>query len=168
MTLMPRVREIARTIDPGIVISSPTTLDQVFEGDWYLMRTVVLGIALFVGVLLALAASGLYAIMSFTVSERTRDIGIRVALGADRQRIVLGVARRALVQIALGVAIGLPIAARIAFELQQDVGGAPSAIGSLLYALIPGIGILVIVALTACLAPVRRALRISPVDALRA
>jgi predicted permease len=167
LALWPRVRDIARDVDSRAVVASPTTLDQVFEGDWYLMGAVVLGATLFVGVLLTLAASGLYAIMSFTVAERTREIGIRVALGADRLRIARQVARRALIQIAIGVLLGLPLAARVFFEMQEQGGSDPSALRAVLVALVPGVGIMVLIGLAACLAPTLRALRISPVDALR-
>jgi len=165
--LAPRVREIAREVDPRVVIASPTTLDRVFEGDWYIMTAVVGGVAMLVGVLLALAASGLYAIMSFTIAERTREIGIRIALGADRRSIAMQVARRAIIQIAIGVAIGLPLAASVFFEMQEGSGLAPSAWLAVALALAQGIGIMLLVALAACLVPTRRALRISPVEALR-
>jgi predicted permease len=165
--LAPRVREIAQDVDPRAVIASPITLDQVFEGDWYLMAALVAGGLVLIGVLLTLAASGLYAIMSFSVAERTREIGIRVALGADRIRIALHVARRALIQIAIGVLLGLPVATAVFFEMQEDAGRDPSALIAVLAALVPGVAVMMLVGFAACLAPTVRALRISPVDALR-
>jgi predicted permease len=167
MALTSRVRTIARDVDARAVISGPTTLDQVFEGDWYLMTAIVGGATLLVGVLLALAASALYAIMSFTIAERTREFGIRMALGADRRRIVLQVARRALIQIGLGVLIGLPLAGSIFFEMQEQSTTAPSAWLAVGLALAQGLVIMLLVAFAACLGPTRRALRISPVEALR-
>jgi putative ABC transport system permease protein len=166
MALDPRVREIAREIDARMVIASPTTLDRVFEGDWYIMTAVVGGVALLVGVLLTLAASGLYAIMSFTIAERRREIGIRIALGADRRNIAMQVARRAIIQIATGVALGLPLAASVFFEMQEQ-SSAPSAWLAVGLALAQGVGILLLVAFAACLVPTRRALRISPVEVLK-
>jgi ABC-type antimicrobial peptide transport system permease subunit len=130
------------------------------------MTAVVGGAVVLVGVLLALAASGLYAIMSFTIAERRREIGIRIALGADRRNIALQVARRALIQISIGVALGLPIAGMIFFEMQEQ-SAAPSAWLAVGLALAQGVGILLLVALAACVVPTRRALRISPVEALR-
>jgi hypothetical protein len=167
MALAPRVREIARAIDARAVIASPTTLDRAFEGDWYLLSAVVLGVAVLVGVLLTLAASGLYAILSFTVAARTREIGIRVALGADRWRIVVQVVRRALAQIAVGVVLGLPLALSVFYEMQEQSGAAPSAVLAVGFALAEGVGVMLLVAIAACLVPTRRALRISPATALR-
>ena len=166
MALAPRVREIARQIDQRIVIASPITLDRVFEGDWYIMTAIVGGAVVLVGVLLALAASGLYAIMSFTIAERRREIGIRIALGADRRDIALQVARGALIQITIGVTLGLPIAGMIFFEMQEQ-SAAPSAWLAIGLALAQGLGVLLLVALAACVVPTRRALRISPVEALK-
>ncbi|MGE3345076.1 MAG: FtsX-like permease family protein, partial [Vicinamibacterales bacterium] len=167
MALTSQVRTIARDVDARAVITGPTTLDQVFEGDWYLMTAIVGGATLLVGVLLALAASALFAIMSFTIAERTREFGIRMALGADRRRIVLQVARRALIQIGLGVLIGLPLAGSIFFEMQEQSTTAPSASLAVGLALAQGLVIMLLVAFAACLGPTRRALRISPVEALR-
>ena len=95
----PRVHELAKAVDPNAVIAMPIPLDEMFEGDWYFLRALVLGVANLVGVLLSLAASALYAILSLVVSQRTREIGIRVALGADRWRIARHIATRAVVQI---------------------------------------------------------------------
>lgn len=167
MALAPRVRDIARETDAAAVVADLVTLDQVFEGDWYLMTAIVGGATLLVVVLLALAVSALYAIMSFTIAERTREFGIRMALGADRRRIVMQVARRALTQIAIGVALGLPLAGAIFFEMQEQAAAGQSALLAVGLALAQGITILIIVALAACFGPTRRALRISPVEALR-
>ncbi len=105
--------------------------------------------------------------MSFTIAERRREIGIRIALGADRRSIALQVARRALIQIAIGVALGLPLAGSVFFEMQEQSTSAPSAWLAIALALAQGIGIMLLVALAACFVPTRRALRISPVEALR-
>jgi hypothetical protein len=163
----PRLREIARDVDAQAVILSPRPLDQVFEGDWYVMALAVLGGVLLVGVLLTLAASGIYAIMSFTVAQRTREIGIRVALGADRLQIAWQVARRALTQIGIGALIGMLFAGRIFYEIQAGSGNDGSVMIAILLALLPGIAIMVLVGLAACAAPTLRALRVSPVEALR-
>jgi ABC-type antimicrobial peptide transport system permease subunit len=163
----PRLREIARDVGPQAVISTPSTLDRQFEGDWYILAAIVGGGLVFVGVLLTLAASAIYAILSFTVVQRTREIGIRVALGADRTRVVLQVVRRALVQIGGGVALGMIPAAWIFLETQRELAPDQPIWLAVPLALLPGVAIMVTVALIACAAPALRALRISPAEALR-
>jgi hypothetical protein len=155
----PRLRELVTEVDPLAFIENPRTLDTVFEGDWYIMAAITLGFVLLVGVLLALAASGIYAILSFTVAERTREIGIRAALGARRGDIALTVARRALAQLGGGVLLGMCLA-----SVLQD---GPGAMQRALVTLVPGVAVLVLVGLVACAAPTLRALRVSPTEALK-
>jgi predicted permease len=162
----PRLRAIVADVEPHGVVVEPVALDRVYEGDSYLIAAIALGCMLLVGILLTLAASGIYAIMSFTVAERTREIGIRVALGADRARIAAHIVRRAILQLAIGAALGMPVAGRIFFELQEDAGH-PSAILAMLMALGTGAGAMVLVGLVACVAPTLRALRITPVEAVK-
>ncbi|MEZ5316843.1 MAG: ABC transporter permease [Vicinamibacterales bacterium] len=165
--LAPRVRALALDVDPRAVVSAFTPLDRVYEQDWYVLGLIELGGVLLVGVLLSLAASALYAILSFTVTERTREIGIRVALGADPWRVARHVARRAILQVGLGVLIGLPLAGRLMFEFLEVSGFEPSTGTAVFLALAQGAAVLVVVSLAACTVPTLRALRIMPVEALR-
>ena len=165
--LAPRVRTLVSAIDPEAIVGGAAPLDTFFEGDWYLIVSIAAGGVLLVGILVTLAASGLYAILSFTVAARTREIGIRVALGASRGRIVFILARRALLQVALGVLLGTPVAARFFHQLQGEAGMNLSGGGAVALALVPGTAILILISVAACTAPMRRALRISPTEALR-
>ena len=165
--LVPRVHELARAVDPTAAISTPTPLDEMFEGDWYFLRALIVGVAVLVGVLLSLAASALYAILSLVVSQRTREIGIRVALGADRWRIARDVAARAVVQIGLGVLLGLPFAGALCYEFLELTGSGRSVPGALALASGLGVSVMLLVSLTACTVPTLRALRIAPGEALR-
>jgi putative ABC transport system permease protein len=164
--LAPRVHALASAVDPNAVIAMPVPLDEMFEGDWYLLRAFVLGAALLVGVLLSLAASALYAILSLVVSQRTREIGIRVALGADRWGIVRHVATRAVVQIGVGVLLGLPFAGALCYEF-LELTGSGSVPGAVAMTSVLGVSVMLLVSLTACTVPTLRALRIAPIDALR-
>jgi predicted permease len=166
-TLAPRVHELARDVDADAVITMPVPLDEMFEGDWYLLRAFVLGAALLVGVLLSLAASALYSILSLAVSQRTREIGIRVALGADQWGIARHVATRAIVQIGAGVLLGLPFAGALCYEFLELTGSGRSVPAAVAMALVLGVSVVVLVSLTACTVPTLRALKIAPVDALR-
>jgi putative ABC transport system permease protein len=108
---------------------------------------------------LLLALSGIYSVMSFAVSRRTREIGIRVALGSSRLRVVLAILRRPIVQISTGVVAGT--IAGIAFD--HMVSRTPVGIVNLsIY-----IAVIVVVCVLACLGPVRRALTVDPIAALR-
>lgn len=158
----PRLRAIAGDVDPTAIVSVTGRLDEVREGDWYLLLAASLGASLLVGVLLALAASGIYAIMSFAVTERTTEIGIRAALGAGRRRLVVAVIRRAILQLGIGVVLGLPVAALF---LHSDEGPPYVGAGK---ALAVGVAILLLVGLAACTGPTLRALRVEPSEALRA
>jgi ABC-type antimicrobial peptide transport system permease subunit len=165
--LAARVHELARAVDSDAVIATTMPLDEMFEGDWYFLRAMVVGVAVLVGVLLSLAASALYAILSLAVSQRTREIGIRMALGADRWRIAREVARRAVVQIGVGVLIGLPFAGALCYEFLEVTGSGQSVPAAVLMASALGLVVMLLVSLTACTVPTMRALRIAPVDAVR-
>ncbi len=165
--LAPRLHVLARAVDPEAEIAMPVPLDEMFEGDWYLLRAFVLGAALLVGVLLSLAASALYAILSLVVSQRTREIGIRVALGANRWAIARDVATRAVAQIGAGVLLGLPFAGALCYEFLELTGSGRSVPGAVAMASVLGVSVMLLVSLTACTVPTLRALRIAPMDALR-
>jgi len=161
----PELREIVAEVDPNAVVMSPMALDRVFEGDWYFVAALSIGSLVGVGILLALAACGLYAILSFTVAERTREIGLRMALGAHPRQVAYAVARRSLMQLAAGAAIGMPVA-WWAFAALGEGGGA--SVTAVVAAAVPGLLILGVLGVASCTAPTLRALRIAPTEALRA
>ena len=168
LSLTNRVRELAMAVDPDLVMGKASVLSDVRQGDWYLVMGIAVGLVVLAAVLLALATSGLYAILSLSVSERTREIGIRAALGASRPVLLLTILRRSLVQIGLGAAIGLPLAARFVFELTgtTEVGGNASR--SMVIALGFATGIVLLVGLSSCFVPTRRILSIQASEAMRA
>ncbi len=161
ISFAPTLRTVAGHVDPGLIVSVTGPLDGVYEGDWYLLVAMTLGAGLLVAVLLALAASGIYAIMSFAVAERTTEIGIRAALGAGRRELTLAVARRALAQLGLGVGLGIPLAALF---ILMNQASPYTGMGE---ALAVGLTVMVLVALAACTGPTLRALRVHPSEALK-
>lgn len=163
----PRLRQIAREVDPFAAISSPAGLDTVVEGDWYLLAALAMGGVLLVGILLTLAASAIFSLMSFAVTKRTREIGIRVALGAGRRNIATVIARRALAQVGLGVLLGMPLTGWVFFEILADRGASHAGWSGALLAMLLGVGVLALIAMAACAVPTARALRILPSDALK-
>ena len=151
-----RLRTIAATVDPTIRLAAVRPLALAGGGEAE-MNWALTGIAWVVGfIVLLLSATGIHALMSFTVARRTREIGIRAALGADPRRIVGGIFSRAFLQIGAGLIIGSALA---------SLGGLQ---GRQLMLLLLADGIMLAVGLTACAVPVRRALRIDPTEALRA
>jgi len=167
LSFVSRLREVVWEVDPQVVIGSIAPLNDVYEGDWYVMAAAVAGGLVLVGVLLTMAVSAIYAIMSFTVAQRTKEIGVRIALGADRMQVVMQVARRAFVQIAAGVVLGMMLTGTVLFEILRDANPTGSPRLAIVLSLLPGVAILVAIALASCAAPTLRALRISPVEALR-
>jgi ABC-type antimicrobial peptide transport system permease subunit len=106
--------------------------------------------------------------LSLSVSERTREIGIRAALGASRRALLMTILKRSLVQIGLGAAIGLPIAARFVFELTGTPDGGGAVAQSMAVALGLSAGIVLAVGLGSCLVPTRRILAIQASEAMHA
>ena len=152
-----RLRTVADDVDPTIRLTDVKPLGQAGGGEakanWALT-----GVAWLISfIVLLLSATGIHSLMSFTVARRTREIGIRAALGASPGRIVRGIFSRAFVQISAGVLVGSGLAALL------GVGSTRQ-----LLLLLAADGVMLIVGLTACAVPLRRALRIDPTEALRA
>jgi hypothetical protein len=167
----PRLREIVAEVDPSATVDAgrePRVLSWFMPVDWYLDLVVQSGLAALLVVLLSLAVSSLYAIMSFGVSERAREIGIRAALGAGREDIALSVGKRALWQIGFGVILGTPGVIWLFFSLREFARIELPAQVMVVGALVPGLVVLVLVALLACASPTLRALRIDPNEVLKA
>lgn len=109
---------------------------------------------------LLLSAAGIYALMSLTVSQRRKEIGIRTALGADRTRIVASIFSRAFGQFAVGAGLGVILAAPLENRLGIMRGNRAAVVGAVAL-------IVIAVGFLAALGPARRSLRIEPTEALR-
>jgi hypothetical protein len=157
-----RLREVAASVDPDLHFRDIRSLDEALRKEQWISRLeagVLLGVTVSV---LLLSSAGIYALMSFTVSQRRREIGIRMALGASRWSIVASVFSRALIQLTAGVAMGavLGIAFARASGGSLTGGGAPAVILTVVL-VVMGVGLL------AALGPTCRSLRIQPTEALR-
>jgi predicted permease len=163
MALAPAVRQLARDVDPNLRVGKLQPLSDVTESE---VQTVVFWFRLTIGLsiaALALSLTGIYAVMSFTVAKRTREIGIRVALGSDSASVVGAVLRRPITHVAVGIALG----GLFTWALTRMIFDAPLTNGE--YAVVIGYAVLMFgVCLTACVLPIRRALKIDPIEALRA
>jgi putative ABC transport system permease protein len=157
----PRLRALAIAVDPALRLYDTQTIARITDSEirfvsmWFWLLLVLTAVAL----LLSLA--GLYAVMSFTVAQRTREIGIRSALGADRRRILAGVFRRPLGQLGIGVLTGGVMMLAIVFGSGETMRLRDLAL------LLAYLSIMTVVCLLAAVGPTRRALGIEPAEALR-
>jgi predicted permease len=154
------LRAIAAKADATLRLGDVQSLAAVTANGVRSINFIVAALGLVSAAALVLALSGLYAVMSFAVSRRTREIGIRVALGAQRSRVVVTILRRPLLQLALGSAFGALLTVGISrlMELTVSFSLGLIAVGPLIF----------VVCLLACIVPARRALRVDPIAALRA
>jgi len=154
-----------RALDPQQPVANVRTMEDVVTASVGQRRLVMLLAGLFAGVALLLAAVGLYGVLAYLVAERTREIGVRVALGAPRGAVLGLVVRRGLALTALGVLAGLAGAAALT-RLMQNLLFDVTPSDPVTYGTV--VGVLVAVALAASLVPAWRATRVDPVTALRA
>ncbi|HEU4631592.1 MAG TPA: ABC transporter permease [Gemmatimonadaceae bacterium] len=152
-----QLRTIAADVDPTIRLIDVQLLGRVGGGEAKMNWTLTSVAWLVSFIVLLLSATGIHALMSFTVTRRTREIGIRAALGARPGRIVTGIFSRALLQISAGILAGSGLAALVGLGSMRQV-----------LLLLAADGIMLAVGLTACAIPLRRALAIEPTEALRA
>ena len=151
-----RLRALAAEVDPTIRLTDVQPLGRVGGGEAQ-MNWALTSVAWLVGfIVLLLSATGIHSLMAFTVARRTREIGIRVALGALPGRIVSGIFARAFLQISAGIIVGSGLAALWGLGSTRQV-----------MLLLAADAIMLVVGLLACAVPVRRALSIDPTEALR-
>ena len=162
--VLPAIRETVRGIDADQPIYSISTVRERLESQYGTQRALALFLGGFAGVALILASVGIYAVVSPGVGERTREIGLRMALGAEDQSIRGLMVREALWPVALGVVAGLALALAAARGLEQVLFGVsatdPVTLGGVTL-------LLVTVAVVAAWLPARRASRLDPVTALQ-
>jgi hypothetical protein len=105
-----KVRKTLASVDPDLVLYGVDPYTEVLSGDFQRQNMIATLTTLFGALGLVLAAVGLYGVMAYTVQQRTSEIGVRMALGADRMRVVKMVLRGAFSQIGIGLALGIPTA----------------------------------------------------------
>jgi predicted permease len=159
-----RVRRALASVDPSLVLYSVDPYSRVISADFQQQNMIATLTTLFGLLGLVLAAVGLYGVMAYTVEQRTNEIGLRMALGADRGHVITMVLRGALLQIGIGLGIGIPLAV-LAGKLMKD-----QLFGVKPWDPIMLVGATVMLSLAALLAsvvPVRRAAGVEPMQALR-
>lgn len=162
LSFVPRLRAIAGEVDAGAMIQWPTVLSDAPNLDRTRIFFGNLLLVFLCGITLMLSGAGLYSLMSFTVSQRTREIGIRSALGGRPEGILIAIARRAFLQLAAGITGGAGLGVVLLYSLREaDIPG-PNPVLTLVVCS----AFMLLVGLLACLEPTLRALRIEPVEAL--
>jgi ABC-type lipoprotein release transport system permease subunit len=169
MTLAPQVRDAATAVDPSLRLVNVRRGNEANNDILWLMTLWMRITAVLSSVALVLSLAGIYAVLSFTVARRTREIGVRVALGASRQRVVGATFRRPLLQVTGGIVVGTAIVFTFATLIKYtEFPGSERDLSLQGMAMIVGYGIVMMgVCMLACLVPTRRALNIEPTTALR-
>ena len=162
---MDAVRREVQAIDQDQPVFAIQTLAQMLAEDRWPLRAFGGMFAMFAAIALVLSSVGLYAVVAYSVTQRTQEIGVRMALGADRRQVSWMILRLGLVRLALGLTFGLAGALALSRVIQRTlVGITPS--DPVTFAAITLL--LTVVSVAACLLPARRATRVDPVIALRA
>jgi putative ABC transport system permease protein len=165
LALVPAIERELQALDPDQAFADISTMENNIAKSLGSRRMMMSLLGAFAGIALVLASVGLYGVMALTVTQRTRELGIRLALGAQRADVFRLVLSQGMLLVVSGLIIGLLGAVGVGRGLQSvlyGVGGSDApALSIALFAL-------AIVALIACWLPARRATRVDPMVALRA
>jgi ABC-type antimicrobial peptide transport system permease subunit len=156
-----RLRAVASEVEPALQIHDLMRLDEAGANMWLGSQYMSRVMAVLSGLALLLSLTAIYSVMAFTVTQRAREIGIRMALGADRRHIIGAILRRPLAQVSAGIAVGAVLVAGVFFVLVEST---PTVTESALIAAYSAL--MMVVCLLACIVPTLRALRIEPARVL--
>jgi putative ABC transport system permease protein len=159
-----KVRQALASVDPTLVLYSVDPYSKVLSADFQQQNMIATLTTLFGLLGLALAAVGLYGVLACTVEQRTSEIGLRMALGADRGQVVRMVLRGTLWQVGLGLSFGIPLAVLSGKLMKEQLFGVTPWDPIMLAA---ATALLALAALVASLVPARRAAGVDPMTALR-
>jgi len=173
LSLAPRVRELAAMVDGALRVEKVTRLDHVTTPLIWLNSLWVRIIIGMTAVALLLSLAGIYAVLAYIVARRTREIGVRVALGASSRRVITSIFRRPLTQVSLGVIAGSVLIFVASIGVGNTTQFRGTGVGGVLtpaeVVLLGGYAIVMLgVCMLACVVPTMRALRVQPTEALRA
>ncbi|MEM6794136.1 MAG: ABC transporter permease [Acidobacteriota bacterium] len=158
-----RLRDLVAAVENDLRLSEVRTLDSIYRDEQVGNNVGTLTLAVVTLSVLLLSAAGIYALMAFTVQQRRREIGIRAALGASPQRLMLGIFRRSLLKISVGALIGSAAALFFDRLLPIEQVGGQSVPGVIPLAAL----FMALVGLVATAGPARRGLRVDPIEELR-
>jgi putative ABC transport system permease protein len=163
--LMPLVKALVQQVEPAATIERMSPLAAKVSASVDEPRFATLVLAAFASLALALAATGLYGVLSFNIAQRRRELAVRSALGATRRDLVAMVMREGLTMTLIGLAVGIALAAGVTRTMASALFGI-TPLDAVAFSIAPLL--LVTVACVACLIPARRALAIDPGEALKA
>ncbi|MGZ4983342.1 MAG: FtsX-like permease family protein, partial [Chthoniobacterales bacterium] len=164
LALLPAVQSAIWSVDRNVALGSVRTMEDTIARTLLKRKFTMTLLTIFAGIAVALASIGLYGVMSYSVSQRTREIGIRMALGAQRADVLRLVVRQGMLLTLVGVALGLGgslgltrLISSLLFGVSATDIGTFGAVSTLL----------LLIALLACWLPARRASGVDPMVALR-
>lgn len=163
-TVMGAVRSTLNALEPGDVVYAAQTMDDVIATSYAARRLSMILLTAFAVLALVLACVGIYGVISYLVGQRTREIGVRMALGAQRAEVLRLIVGQGMRMALIGAAIGTVAALALARLISAQLFGV-SAHDPVTFAAVGGL--LVLVAVLACYIPARRAMRVDPMEALR-
>jgi putative ABC transport system permease protein len=161
---LPSAQATAKELDPVHAVNSVALVEDFANRQTNGFRQYVILLGVFSGIALLLAVIGIYGVMSQSVSQRTSEIGIRIAFGATARDVLGSVLGRGLTVIGVGMAIGLAASLGLTRVIASTLYGV-TATDPATYAVV--LGTILVVACLACFVPARRALRVDPLSAMR-
>jgi len=163
-TLVALVRREIQALEPNLPVPNIQTMSETVAQSLYAPRMGAMLLTVFGGLALLLASLGVYGVLAFSIARRTREIGIRMALGADRHRVFGLIVREGMGLVAIGLALGLGAG----YYASESIGKFLFSVSTrdvATFTIVPCV--LAAVALLACYLPARRAMRVDPMVALR-
>ena len=170
-TIAPRIRELAMMVDPTLQVEQVMPFEQRTASSLWMLglwTRIIIGMT---AVAMLLSLAGIYAVLSYIVARRTREIGVRVALGASARKVITSIFRRPLIQVTMGVIAGIVLIAVGSIVAGNTTQFSGTGIGGLALGDVPLLVAYAVVMLgvcmLACIVPTVRALRVQPMEALR-
>ena len=163
-SLLASLRRALQELEPNLPVAGIETMTKTIGTSLYAARMGAWLLAGFGGLALLLAAIGIYGVLSFSIARRTREMGIRLALGAGARQVFLSIVRDGMTLVGVGAVAGLIVGFVAARSLERFLYGVPPSDPATFAG---AATLLIAIALVACIVPARRAMRVNPITALR-
>ena len=162
-SVIEQLREVVHSVDPNLPLGQVQTMQALIDVSLQVRRAPMMLLIIFSVIALALAAIGLYGVLAYSITQRTSELGMRIAMGARVGDIMTLMLRQSGVLVAAGIGLGLVVAVGLTRLIENQLYG----VDRLEPAVFGGVALfLVVVATAACLMPARRAARVDPIEAL--